>query len=69
MRHKFARLIGYSNYADYAVDLRMARSSSKVWPTTPTLLLSDGWTLQSNLDVVMANNICFSSFTVFNYPE
>ncbi|XP_059633588.1 probable thimet oligopeptidase isoform X2 [Cornus florida] len=31
LRHKFARLLGYSNYADYAVDLRMAKSSSKVF--------------------------------------
>ncbi|CAK9312423.1 unnamed protein product [Citrullus colocynthis] len=31
MRHKFARLQGYSNYADYAVHYRMARSSAKVF--------------------------------------
>ncbi|XP_044490824.1 probable thimet oligopeptidase isoform X2 [Mangifera indica] len=30
-RHKFARLLGYSNYADYAVNLRMAKTSSKVF--------------------------------------
>ncbi|XAR48147.1 Neurolysin [Bertholletia excelsa] len=30
-RHKFARLLGYSNYADYAVIDRMANSSSKVF--------------------------------------
>lgn len=30
LRHKFARLQGYSNYADYAVHYRMARSSAKV---------------------------------------
>ncbi|KAH9708401.1 putative thimet oligopeptidase [Citrus sinensis] len=29
LRHKFGRLLGYSNYADYALDLRMAKSSSK----------------------------------------
>ncbi|XP_039006853.1 probable thimet oligopeptidase [Hibiscus syriacus] len=29
-RHKFARLLGYSNYADYAVSFRMAKTSSKV---------------------------------------
>ncbi|XP_015572284.1 probable thimet oligopeptidase isoform X2 [Ricinus communis] len=31
LRHKYARLFGYSNYADYAVDLRMAKTSSKVF--------------------------------------
>ncbi|KAH9708402.1 putative thimet oligopeptidase [Citrus sinensis] len=31
LRHKFGRLLGYSNYADYALDLRMAKSSSKVF--------------------------------------
>ncbi|KAM7487196.1 hypothetical protein LguiB_024680 [Lonicera macranthoides] len=31
LRHKCARLLGFSNYADYAVDLRMAKSSSKVF--------------------------------------
>lgn len=31
LRHKFARLLGYSNYADYALDLRMTKSSSKVF--------------------------------------
>lgn len=31
MRHKFARLLGYSSYADYAVDLRMAKAPSKVF--------------------------------------
>ncbi|XP_022131840.1 probable thimet oligopeptidase isoform X2 [Momordica charantia] len=31
LRHKFSRLQGYSNYADYAVHYRMARSSSKVF--------------------------------------
>ncbi|KAL5552527.1 hypothetical protein UlMin_039928 [Ulmus minor] len=31
LRHKFARLLGYSNYADYAVDLRMAKTPSKVF--------------------------------------
>lgn len=31
LRHKFARLLGYSNYADYAVNHRMANSSSKVF--------------------------------------
>lgn len=31
LRHKFARLLGYSNYADYTVELRMAKSSRKVW--------------------------------------
>lgn len=31
LRHKLARLLGYSNYADYAVDIRMAQSSSKVF--------------------------------------
>ncbi|KAJ0094102.1 hypothetical protein Patl1_16849 [Pistacia atlantica] len=30
-RHKLARLLGYLNYADYAVDLRMAKTSSKVF--------------------------------------
>lgn len=30
VRHKFARLLGYSNYADYALNLRMAKTSSKV---------------------------------------
>ncbi|KAJ6898374.1 thimet oligopeptidase isoform X2 [Populus alba x Populus x berolinensis] len=31
LRHKYARLFGYSNYADYAVDLRMAKTSTKVF--------------------------------------
>ncbi|KAH7570441.1 hypothetical protein JRO89_XS05G0107100 [Xanthoceras sorbifolium] len=31
LRHKVARLLGYSNYADYSVDLRMAKTSSKVF--------------------------------------
>ncbi|KAF5726694.1 putative oligopeptidase [Tripterygium wilfordii] len=31
LRHKYARLLGYSNYADYAVGLRMARTSTKVF--------------------------------------
>lgn len=30
-RHKFARLLGYLNYSDYALDLRMAKTSSKVF--------------------------------------
>ncbi|KAI7997104.1 putative thimet oligopeptidase [Camellia lanceoleosa] len=31
LRHKSARLLGYSNYADYAINHRMANSSSKVF--------------------------------------
>ncbi|KAM2535042.1 hypothetical protein TB1_020681 [Malus domestica] len=31
LRHKFARLLGYSSYADYAVNLRMAKAPSKVF--------------------------------------
>lgn len=31
LRHKLARLLGYMNYAEYAVDRRMASSSSKVF--------------------------------------
>ncbi|KAK9277753.1 hypothetical protein L1049_007300 [Liquidambar formosana] len=31
LRHKFSRLLGYSNYADYAADVRMAKTSSKVF--------------------------------------
>ncbi|XP_054786982.1 probable thimet oligopeptidase [Prosopis cineraria] len=30
-RHKYARLLGYSNYAEYVVDIRMARTPSKVF--------------------------------------
>ncbi|KAH6798728.1 Zincin-like metalloproteases family protein [Perilla frutescens var. frutescens] len=31
LRHKLARLLGYPNYAEYAVDRRMASSSAKVF--------------------------------------
>ncbi|XP_038984277.1 probable thimet oligopeptidase [Phoenix dactylifera] len=31
LRHKCARLLGYSNYADFAIEPRMARTSSKVF--------------------------------------
>ncbi|KAM1633555.1 hypothetical protein ACFXTN_010597 [Malus domestica] len=31
LRHKFARLLGYASYADYAVGLRMAKAPSKVF--------------------------------------
>ncbi|XP_052186579.1 probable thimet oligopeptidase isoform X1 [Diospyros lotus] len=31
LRHKFARLLGYTNYADYAIGNRMASSSTKVF--------------------------------------
>ncbi|KAB5537785.1 hypothetical protein DKX38_015318 [Salix brachista] len=31
LRHKYARLFDYSNYADYAVDPRMAKTSTKVF--------------------------------------
>ncbi|XP_015894417.2 probable thimet oligopeptidase [Ziziphus jujuba] len=31
LRHKFARLLGYANYADYAVDFRMAKTPLKVF--------------------------------------
>ncbi|XP_028772222.1 probable thimet oligopeptidase [Neltuma alba] len=30
-RHKYARLLGYSNYAEYVVDIRMARTPTKVF--------------------------------------
>ncbi|KAL1336485.1 hypothetical protein HN51_030841 [Arachis hypogaea] len=30
-RHKYARLLGYSNYAEYAVDVRMAKTPMKVF--------------------------------------
>lgn len=29
-RHKYARLLGYSCYAEYAVDVRMAKTPTKV---------------------------------------
>ncbi|XP_073132698.1 probable thimet oligopeptidase isoform X2 [Henckelia pumila] len=31
LRHKLARLLGYANYAEYAIDIRMASSSTKVF--------------------------------------
>ncbi|PON71619.1 Peptidase M3A/M3B [Trema orientale] len=31
LRHKLARILGYSNYAEYAVDPRMAKTPSKVF--------------------------------------
>ncbi|KAI4336627.1 hypothetical protein L6164_015128 [Bauhinia variegata] len=31
LRHKYARLLGYSNYAEYTVDLRMAKTPTKVF--------------------------------------
>lgn len=31
LRHKFARLLGYDNYGEYAVGYRMAKTSSKVF--------------------------------------
>ena len=30
LRHKFARLLGYDNYAEFAVGSRMAKTSAKV---------------------------------------
>lgn len=29
-RHKYARLLGYSCYAEYAIDVRMAKTPKKV---------------------------------------
>ncbi|CAN0896377.1 Probable thimet oligopeptidase, partial [Linum grandiflorum] len=31
LRHKYARLLGHSNFAEYAVDLRMAKTPTKVF--------------------------------------
>nr|GMD02534.1 probable thimet oligopeptidase [Ipomoea batatas] len=31
LRHKLARLLGYATFAEYATDVRMASSSSKVF--------------------------------------
>lgn len=39
LRHKLARLLGYANYADYAIDLRMANSSAKVCASIYNFLL------------------------------
>jgi len=30
LRHKFAKLLGYTNYADFAIEPRMPRTSRKV---------------------------------------
>ncbi|WMV45162.1 hypothetical protein MTR67_038547 [Solanum verrucosum] len=40
LRHKLARLLGFANYADYATDDRMAKSSSKVFEFLESLSAS-----------------------------
>ncbi|XP_075082717.1 putative thimet oligopeptidase isoform X3 [Nicotiana tabacum] len=40
LRHKLARLLGFANYADYATDVRMAKSSSKVFEFLESLSAS-----------------------------
>uniref|UniRef100_A0A803L121 Peptidase M3A/M3B catalytic domain-containing protein n=1 Tax=Chenopodium quinoa TaxID=63459 RepID=A0A803L121_CHEQI len=52
LRHKFARLLGYDNYSEYAVGSRMARTSSKVFEFLEDLSTSLSDLASKELDVL-----------------
>ncbi|XP_021746587.1 probable thimet oligopeptidase [Chenopodium quinoa] len=52
LRHKFARLLGYDNYAEYAVGSRMAKTSSKVFEFLEDLSTSLSDLATKELDIL-----------------
>ncbi|XP_034201270.1 probable thimet oligopeptidase isoform X2 [Prunus dulcis] len=55
LRHKFARLLGYSSYADCAVDLRMAKTPSKVFEFLEDI--SNSLTDSANMELSMLKDL------------